>query len=101
VLFWDPECRFCRETLPALKAWEDDSPQGSAEAPCLLDRSGGSQPGDGPKLPVLLDQHLAVGRGFGVPGAPSALLLDEQGQIASELAEGAMLVLALARADSD
>jgi peroxiredoxin len=101
VLFWNPECGFVERWLPALESWEDNLPK---EAPKLLVVSTGREEANrvmGLSSPVLLDEHLAVGRGFGVPGTPSAVLVGEQGQIASELAEGATSVLALARADSD
>jgi hypothetical protein len=43
----------------------------------------------GLRSPVLLDEQLAVGPAFGAPGMPSAVLVDERGNIASELAVGA------------
>ena len=46
------------------------------------------------------NEQLTVGRAFGAPGTPSAVLIDEQGQIASELAVGPPRVLALIRAPS-
>jgi hypothetical protein len=46
--------------------------------------------------PVLLDAHLTAARAFGAPGTPSAVLIDEQGRVVSELAVGAPAVLALA-----
>jgi hypothetical protein len=46
----------------------------------------------------LLDAHLAAARAFGAPGTPSAVLIDEQGRVASELAVGAPAVIALAQA---
>jgi peroxiredoxin len=98
VLFWDPECGFCREMLPQLKAWEDKPP---GEAPKLLVVSTGGEEANremGLSSPVLLDEQLTVGRAFGAPGTPSAVLIDEQGQIASELAVGPPRVLALIRA---
>jgi thiol-disulfide isomerase/thioredoxin len=80
VLFWDPECRFCREMLPQLKAWEDNPPR---EAPKLLVVSTGGEKANremGLSSAVLLDEQLTVGRAFGAPGTPSAVLIDEQGQ---------------------
>jgi len=44
---------------------------------------------------VVLDQGFASGKVFGAGGTPWALLMDEQGKIASELAVGAPGVLAL------
>ena len=47
--------------------------------------------------PVVLDQQFAVGQAFGAPGTPSAVLVDEEGKVASELALGTMEVLDLTR----
>jgi methylamine dehydrogenase accessory protein MauD len=98
VLFWDPECGFCREMLPDLRTWENNPPR---ETPQLLIVSRGTEEANremGLSSPVLLDDQLVVGSAFDAPGTPSAVLIDEQGQIASELAVGAPAVLALAQA---
>ena len=47
---------------------------------------------------VVLDQNFGVGSAFGASGTPSAVLVDEEGKVASELAVGAPAVLALAGA---
>ena len=52
----------------------------------------------GLRSPVVLDEGFTVGEAFGANGTPSAVLVDEQGRIASSLVEGASAVLALARA---
>jgi hypothetical protein len=46
---------------------------------------------------VVLDQPFSGGRAFGAPGTPSAVLVDSEGKIASELAVGGPAVLRLAR----
>ena len=95
VLFWDPECGHCRQMLPDLKAWENNPPK---EAPKLLVVSTGAQEANeemGLSSPVVLDEQHAVGPAFGAPGMPSAALVDERGNIASELAVGAPAVLEL------
>jgi peroxiredoxin/uncharacterized membrane protein YphA (DoxX/SURF4 family) len=95
VIFWDPECGFCREILPDVRAWEDDPPE---VAPKLLVVSTGTEEANREmKLssPVVLDEQLAVGPAFGAPGAPSAVVVDENSKIASELAVGAPAVLSV------
>ena len=49
--------------------------------------------------PVLLDQNFATGRAFGASGTPSAVLVDAEGKVASEVAVGAPAVWELAGAD--
>jgi peroxiredoxin len=95
VLFWDPECGFCKEMLSDLRAWEDNR---SREAPKLLVVSTGTQEASGEmglSSPVVLDEQRAVGPAYGAPGTPSAVVVDEHGKIASELAVGAPAVLSL------
>ena len=99
VLFWNPGCGFCQQMLPDLKEWEVASHE---DAPKLLVVSAGSEEANremGLASPVLLDQQFAVGRAFGASGTPSAVLVDAEGKVASEVAVGAPGVLELAGAD--
>jgi len=96
VLFWNPGCGFCQRMLDDLKAYEstrqDDQPE-------LLMVSRGSVQANqamGLRAPVLLDDSFAVAHSFGARGTPSAVIIDEQGNIASLVAVGAEPVLNLA-----
>jgi methylamine dehydrogenase accessory protein MauD len=98
ALFWNPGCGFCQQMLPNLKEWEENPPEG---APNLLVISSGTKEANeamGLSSPVVLDQQFSVGRAFGVSGTPSAVLVDAEGKIASEVAVGAQAVLELAGA---
>ena len=100
VLFWNPSCGFCQQMLADLKAWEAERSQ---EAPKLLVVSTGSVEGNqalGLRSPVVLDGGFTLGPKFGAHGTPMAVLVDAEGKIASEVAAGALDVLALARAGS-
>ena len=95
VIFWDPACGYCREMLADLRAWEDNP---SGEAPRLLVVSTGTQEANKEMnlgSPVVLDEQRAVGPAYGAPGSPSAVVVDERGKIASELAVGAPAVLSV------
>ncbi len=99
VLFWNPGCGFCQQMLPDLKEWESGAPEG---APRFVVVSAGSEEANremGLSSPVLLDQDFATGRAFGASGMPSAVLVDAEGKVASEVAVGAPAVLELAGAD--
>jgi len=99
VLFWNPGCGFCQRMLPDLKKWEANPPEGT---PNLIVVSAGSEEANremGLTSPVLLDQQFAVGRAFGAGGTPSAVLVDAEGKVASEMAAGAPAVMELAGAD--
>jgi peroxiredoxin len=100
VLFWNPGCGFCQQMLDDLKAWEAKPPMG---APKLLVVSTGTAEANkamGLRSKVVLDQDFTVGRRFGADGTPVAVLVDAEGNIASDLAAGAPAVLALAGASS-
>jgi thiol-disulfide isomerase/thioredoxin len=99
VLFWNPGCGFCQQMLPEIKEWEATSTE---DAPKLLVVSAGTEEANremGLTSPVLLDQQFAVGRAFGASGTPSAVLVDAEGKVASEVAVGAPAVMELAGAD--
>jgi peroxiredoxin/uncharacterized membrane protein YphA (DoxX/SURF4 family) len=95
AIFWNPECGFCQQMLPDLKALERDPPAG---APQLLVISGGSAEqmrADGLRSRVVLDPDSEAMRAFAASGTPMGVLV-EDGRIASPLAAGAAAVLELA-----
>ena len=99
VLFWNPGCGFCQQMLPEIKHWEENRPEG---APKLLFVSAGTEEANREMRltsPVILDQQFAVGRAVGASGTPSAVLVDAEGKIASQVAVGAPAVMELASAD--
>jgi len=97
LLFWNPGCGFCARMLDDLKAWEADPPDDALQ---LLVISTGTPEANrqlGLRAQVLLDQGFTTGRAFGASGTPSAVLIEVDGTIASEVAVGAPGVLALTR----
>jgi peroxiredoxin len=100
LLFWRPSCGFCQRMLADLKAWEAQPPKDASTLVVVSTDSVESNQAMGLRSPVLLDKDgMSVGRLFGATGTPMAVLVDEAGKIASELAAGAPAVLALAGAD--
>jgi peroxiredoxin len=99
LLFWNPSCGFCQQMLDELRAWDAQPPEG---APKLLVVSAGSVEDNramGLRSPVLLDDTFTVGNAFGAAGTPMGILVDEEGNIASEVVAGAPAVMALARGE--
>lgn len=99
VLFWRPSCGFCQRMLADLQAWEADPSEGVPRLLVVSTDSVESNQAMDLRSPVLLDKDgMSIGRLFGAMGTPMAVLVDEEGKIASELAAGAPAVLALAGA---
>ncbi len=97
VLFWNTGCGFCRQMVPALKAWEDAS---SKDDPRLLVVSSGPVEdirAMGLRSTVLLDPSFGAGPSYGIHGTPMGILVDASGKIASDVAAGGDAVLSLAR----
>jgi peroxiredoxin len=95
LLFWNPGCGFCERMLDDLRAWESARP---STAPELLVISAGSVADNRAmnlRSSVLLDQSFEVAAAFGARGTPMAVMLDENGRIASEVVAGAQQVMAL------
>jgi peroxiredoxin len=95
LLFWNPGCPFCSQMTADLRSWEDEG--SGAE---LLVLAAGDEEANatlGVRSTVLLDPGNAVAARFGSNGTPMAVRLDGEARIASELAVGAVEVLALAR----
>jgi thiol-disulfide isomerase/thioredoxin/uncharacterized membrane protein YphA (DoxX/SURF4 family) len=97
LLFWNPSCGFCQQMLLDVKAWERNPPK---DAPELLIISAGS-PEDVRKQDfrsrVLLDPYFGASQVFNSGGTPSAVLIGEEGRVASDVGVGAQEVLAMAR----
>jgi len=84
--------------LDDLKTLESDPPE---RAPEILVVSAGTAEDNramGLRSTVVLDQGFSVGSAFGASGTPSAVLVDSEGKVASEVAVGAPAVLGLAGA---
>ena len=99
MLFWRPGCGFCQRMLPHLVAWETQPPEGAPRLLVVSTDSVQDNQAMGLRSPVVLDQaNRSIGNMFGATGTPTAVLVDAEGRIASELAAGAPAILALATA---
>jgi peroxiredoxin/uncharacterized membrane protein YphA (DoxX/SURF4 family) len=95
LLFWNPTCGYCQQMLPDVMQWERER---ASDALALLVISSGpieANKSQGFRSRVVLDNQFVAGETFGVSGTPSAMLLDEQGKVASGVAVGKEAVLAL------
>ena len=98
LLFWNPECGFCRSMHEDLLAWEASA---NGIHPRLVVVSSGdaeSTRAEGFRSLVLLDETFSAGSAFEANGTPMAVLLDADGRVASSVAAGSDAVLQLAGA---
>lgn len=95
VTFWSPTCPHCVAMMDEIKAW--DKVRGQDE-PDLLLFSDGEEAAHldlGLRAPVILDKGYKTAETLGMNGTPSAVLINEDGKFASELAVGAGNIWAL------
>ncbi|MCO5177237.1 MAG: redoxin domain-containing protein [Thermomicrobiales bacterium] len=100
VVFWNPRCGYCQRMLNDLREWEATAP---TSAPHLLVVSTGTAQqnrAQGLTSTIVLDEGFQTGRRFGAGGTPSAVLIDAEGRIASDVAVGAPSVMALANREA-
>jgi thiol-disulfide isomerase/thioredoxin len=95
VLFWNSSCGFCQQMLPDLRAWDANPPAGAPRLVVALQGGQEGRPALDLRSPLVLDPDFSLGRRFGANGTPMAVLVDEQGRVASRVAAGAPEVMAL------
>jgi thiol-disulfide isomerase/thioredoxin/uncharacterized membrane protein YphA (DoxX/SURF4 family) len=98
LLFWNPECGFCRSMHDDLLGWETSANGVHARLVVVSSGDPESTRSEGFSSLVLLDEDFAAGGAFGANGTPTAVLLDADGRVASRIAAGAEAVLELAGA---
>ena len=86
VLFWDPDCGFCQQMLPDLRAWERGRSDRVLQLLLISTGTPEQNRALGLTAPIVLDSGFAAGRAFGAGGTPSAVLVDREGRIASGVA---------------
>ena len=99
LLFFSPDCVFCQRMLPDLREWEEEA--GDAIERLVVVSGGAEEANRAMELRsrVVLDDGFTTGNDYGVTGTPSAIVIDEQGKVASPIVTGADAVLDLLDAE--
>lgn len=95
VLFWNPDCGFCRDMHDDLQEWEDNR---NGHSPRLVVVSAGTPDEvaeEGFKSMVLLDRDSEGSAAFYAGGTPTAVLVGSDGRVRSRVVAGAVGVMAL------
>ena len=96
MMFWNPTCGFCSQILDEVRRLEQTAAE--RDVPFVFVSAGSPEDNRamGLRAPVLIDEGFATGNRYGAQGTPSAIVIDRDGLVASELAVGGPAVLALA-----
>jgi peroxiredoxin len=99
VLFWTPECGYCRQMGHDLRVWDATSDR--RERSLLIIEPGAASTNGAATMrsPVLRDPTGEVARAYGVARPPVAVLVDADGRIAAGPAICASAVLHLLYSD--
>ena len=97
VLFWNPDCGFCRSMHEDLLAWEAGANGSSPQVVLVSSGDEERTRAEGFRSPVLLDPDWTVGEAFSASGTPTAVMIDVEGRVASEVLVGAEAILARVR----
>jgi thiol-disulfide isomerase/thioredoxin/uncharacterized membrane protein YphA (DoxX/SURF4 family) len=95
VVFWNVTCGFCQRMLPDLKEIEEEAGEKIAQILIISQGDIEANREQGLKSRMVIDDGFTLGRAFGANGTPSAIVLDEDGKVATSLAVGADAVLNL------
>jgi peroxiredoxin len=100
LLFWDPACGFCQQMVDWLKEWEEHPPVGAPQVVLVSEGSSDANREFGLRSRILLDDDRVTRQAFAATGTPSAVLIDAEGRIASDIVAGGRAVLNLIGYDS-
>lgn len=96
LLFWDPDCGYCRSMHHDLLAWEAERSPGATGLVIVSSGDAEATRKEGFASRVLIDTDFVAAPAFAVGGTPMAVRINAEGRVASPLAVGADAVLALA-----
>ncbi len=95
LTYWSLDCGWCDKMLDDLRDW--DKTRGADEPELLLVSSGTAEKHRELSLKgqIILDNEKEIAKKLGMDGTPSAVLINENGKIASQIAVGAENIFAL------
>ena len=95
VLFWNPDCGYCRSLHEPLRAWEQRANGTSRRLVVVSSGSRDATAAEHFDSTVVLDPDFTAGEAFRAGGTPIAVLLDPRGKVASLPVAGEEAVLGL------
>ena len=95
MTFWSPTCPHCTAFLDEFKSWERSRKNGDPNIILVSDGDIDQHKALEFGSPVILDKGYKTAAKLGMFGTPSAVMIDENGVIATETAVGASNIWAL------
>ncbi|MEK7724826.1 MAG: MauE/DoxX family redox-associated membrane protein [Acidobacteriota bacterium] len=95
LTYWSTGCGWCQRMLEDLRDW--DKTKGQDEPNLIVVSSGDAERHKDMNLQstILLDNEFVVSKSLGMSGTPSAVLINENGKVISEVAVGSSQIWAL------
>lgn len=95
AFFLSTTCAHCAEMIDQIRKWEVSPERNGTKAVVFSEGDPELHLSYGLSTPIALDRAYRVATGMGMFGAPSAVLIDADGKIASETAVGGPMIWAL------
>ncbi len=95
VAFWSLGCPHCKNMIEDLREWEKIKGQDEPDLIVFSDGEPEAHKSLELNSPIILDKDYKIAGQFGMSGTPSAVLVNENGEIISETAIGAPQIWAL------
>lgn len=87
--YWSATCPYCIQMLDDLRNWESNRNAGEPELLLLSSGESDAHRQMNLRAPIILDDTHKIAEKLGMTGTPSAVVIDENGKIASEVVVGA------------
>lgn len=97
LLFWNPGCGFCQRLVSDVKEWEASKGPDAPQLVLISTGDAASNKAHGFDSTILLDQGFRTGSAFGASGTPSAVMIDADGNVSSQVMVGGPDVMTLLR----
>jgi thiol-disulfide isomerase/thioredoxin/uncharacterized membrane protein YphA (DoxX/SURF4 family) len=95
VTFWSPDCPHCQNFIEEFRTWTKARSNGDPNVVLMSEGDIEDHRGLDLGAPVVIDRGYKTSARLGMFGTPSAVLVDENGVIATETAVGASNIWAL------
>jgi peroxiredoxin len=95
AFFISTTCGYCGEVVDQIRKWEGSAERNGANAIVFSDGDEETHRGYGLSTPIVIDPGYKLAANLGMFGAPSGVIIDEKGVIASETAIGGPMIWSL------